>query len=137
MQTKLPVRALLRAIGYSVATCVVVFCYSVGCPAGEMVDVDDFAEVGAKVEQYTHKFKPENVLLVLDIDNTLMAMDSPLGSDQWFEWQKYLISHEPSSKYAVASSFDGLVAAQGLLYDVSHMHPPQKNLPGLMRRAQD
>ena len=105
--------------------------------AGELTDTADFAEVGAAVEQYTHKFKPEHVLLVLDIDNTLLAMDTQLGSDQWFEWQKYLIDHEPSSKYLVSPTFDGLLEAQGLLYDISHMHPPQPNLPGLMRRAQD
>ncbi len=61
----------------------------------------DFAEVGAAAEQYSHKLDPEQVLLVLDIDNTLLAMDTQLGSDQWFEWQKYLIDHEPSSKYLV------------------------------------
>ncbi|HEX4414711.1 MAG TPA: DUF2608 domain-containing protein [Lacipirellulaceae bacterium] len=137
MQTKLSLRALTRAIGYSVAAWVVILSYSASCPAGEMIDADDFAEVGAKVEQYTHKIKPEKVLLVLDIDNTLLAMDSPLGSDQWFEWQRYLIAHEPSSKYAVSPTFNGLIEAQGLLYDVSHMHPPQPNLPGLMRRTQE
>jgi hypothetical protein len=37
----------------------------------------------------------------------------------------------------VATTFNGLIDAQGLLYDLSHMHPPQPNLPGLMRRAQE
>ena len=37
----------------------------------------------------------------------------------------------------MADSFNGLLDAQGLLYNISHMHPPQPNLPGLMRRAQD
>jgi hypothetical protein len=105
--------------------------------AGELTDTAEFAEVGAAVEQYAHKLKPERVLLVLDIDNTLLAMDQPLGSDQWFEWQKYLLEHEQKSESLVADSFAGLLDAQGLLYNLSHMHPPQPNLPGLMRRAQD
>jgi hypothetical protein len=122
---------------WSAAVFAALFYCGVGLYAGELTDTEDFAEVGATAERYAQKFKPEQVLLVLDIDNTLLAMDSPLGSDQWFEWQKYLIEHEPSSKYVVADSFKGLIDAQGLLYDISHMHPPQPNLPALMRHAQD
>ena len=76
------------------------------------------------------------MLLVLDLDNTLLAMDNSLGSDQWFEWQKYLLEHEPKSKSLVAESFAGLLEAQGLLYNLSHMHPPQENLPGMIRKLQ-
>ena len=42
---------------------------------------------------------------MLDIDNTVMAMDNDLGSDQWFEWQKYLLENEPNSPYLVAETF--------------------------------
>jgi hypothetical protein len=104
--------------------------------AGGLTETREFAEVGAAVVQYAHKVKPERILLVLDIDNTLLAMDNPLGSDQWFEWQRFLLDNEPKSKYLVADSFAGLLDAQGLLYNLSHMHPPQENLPGLMRRLQ-
>ena len=62
---------------------------------------------------------PEHVLLVLDIDNTMMAMDHDLGSDQWFEWQHYLFENEPSSTIWWSKSFDGLLEAQGLLYNLA------------------
>jgi hypothetical protein len=104
--------------------------------AGELTDTPEFAEVGAVVIKYARTIKPERILLAVDLDNTLLAMDEPLGSDQWFEWQRYLLENEPESKYAVADSFHGLLAAQGLLYDTSSMHPPQENLPGLVRRLQ-
>ena len=55
-------------------------------------------DVAAAVEQFADQFGPEHVLLVLDIDNTLLAMNNDLGSDQWFEWQKYLLENEPKSK---------------------------------------
>lgn len=105
--------------------------------AGELTDTPEFAEVGAAVIRYANKIKPERILLAVDLDNTLLAMDEPLGSDQWFEWQRYLLDHEPKSKYLVADTFQGLLEAQGLLYHLLPMHPPQKNLPGLMRRLQD
>lgn len=105
--------------------------------AGELTDTPEFAEVGAAVIKYANTIKPERILLAVDLDNTLLAMDEPLGSDQWFEWQKYLLDHEPQSKYLVAGTFQGLLEAQGLLYKLLPMHPPQKNLPGLMKRLQD
>jgi len=119
------------------ASLLVAFCIqTAACLAGGLTETADFAEVGAAVVQYAHKVKPERILLVLDIDNTLLAMDHPLGSDQWFEWQRYLIDHEPDSEEKVADTFDGLLDAQGLLYNISHMHPPQENLPGMIRRLQ-
>ena len=64
-----------------------------------------------------------------------MAMDNDLGSDQWFEWQKYLLENEPKSPHLVAKTFDGLLEAQGILYNLGHMHPPQAELAGDHRRA--
>jgi Protein of unknown function (DUF2608) len=125
-----------KAILWSAAISIALVGQAAACFAGQLTDTPEFAEVGAAVVQYAHKFKPERILLVLDLDNTLLAMDNPLGSDQWFEWQKYLLDHEPKSKLLVADSFTGLLEAQGLLYNLSHMHPPEEHLPGMIRRLQ-
>ena len=66
----------------------------------------------------SNKYGAEHVLLVVDIDNTMLAMNRPLGSDQWFEWQDYLLKNEPDSPYLVADTFDGLLEVQGLLYNL-------------------
>ena len=87
------------------------------------------------MEVYCEKYGPEHVLLVCDLDNTLMAMNHPLGSDQWFEWQRYLIDHDPKSPYRVADTFPGLLDAQGVLYNLGRMHPTQPDLPELMGKA--
>ena len=105
--------------------------------ASEITATDDFREVAAAVAQYADEFGPERVLLVLDIDNTLLAMNQPLGSDQWFEWQKHLLDHEPQSDDLVAEKFAGLLEIQGLIYNLGRMHPPQPDLPALIRRMQD
>lgn len=115
---------------------IVVAGFAADSRASELTDTGDFAEVGAAVLKYAHKIDPARILLVLDIDNTLLAMNSPLGSDQWFEWQKFIIDNDPNSKQRVADTFEGLLDAQGLLYNLQHMHPPQPNLPGLMRKLQ-
>jgi Protein of unknown function (DUF2608) len=136
MQTTFSERARRAAFGWAAAFLVALCGQAVACLASELTDTADFAEVGAAVAQYAHTIPPERILLVLDIDNTLLAMNNPLGSDQWFEWQRFLLDNEPNSRFLVADSFAGLLEAQGLLYNLSHMHPPQDNLPELVRRVQ-
>jgi hypothetical protein len=104
--------------------------------ASELRGTKDFADVAATVEGAIQKYGAEHVLLALDIDNTVMAMDNDLGSDHWFEWQKYLLENEPSSRHLVARTFAGLLKAQGLLYDKGHMHPPQPEQPRLIAKLQ-
>ncbi|HEY4234889.1 MAG TPA: DUF2608 domain-containing protein [Lacipirellulaceae bacterium] len=104
---------------------------------GEIRDTSDFADVAAAVDRYCDQYGAEHVLLVLDLDNTLLAMNHPLGSDQWFEWQRSLIANDPKSPECVADSFPGLLDAQGMLYNLGRMHPTQKDLPELMKKLQD
>src|SRR5262245_43582612 len=52
--------------------------------ASELRGTPDFAEAAAAANRYIEQFGAEHVLLALDIDNTVMSMDSDLGSDHWF-----------------------------------------------------
>jgi len=105
--------------------------------AGGCQEVASFAPVSDQVQQYVDQFGSSNVLLVVDIDNTLLAMDNQLGSDQWFEWQSYLLSNEPESPMLVAKDFGGLLQVQGLLFATTHMHPPEADQPELVAKMQD
>ena len=129
-----------RARRATIGRCAVLVIASIGWPlvasASHITDTDDFAEVVATALDYADQVGPERVLVVLDIDNTLLAMNRPLGSDQWFEWQRYLLEHHPNSSDCVADSFEGLLEAQGLLYNLARMHPPQNDLPLLVRELQ-
>jgi len=98
--------------------------------------IDDFSEAGAAVEAYAAEFGAERVLLVVDIDNTLLAMDEPLGSEQWFDWQTYLLKNEPHSPDLVADSFPGILQAQGRLYARGRMHAVQRDLPAIVAGIQ-
>jgi hypothetical protein len=109
---------------------------SAGLFASEITATDDFRTVSAAVTRYANAVGPKRVLLVLDIDNTLLAMNHDLGSDQWFEWQRYLLDRQPSSDDLVVDSFEELLETQGLLYNLGQMHPPQRDLPTLMSRLQ-
>jgi len=75
----------------------------------------------------------ERVLVVLDIDNTLLAMEQGLGSDQWYYWQKALEEEQPCSEQRV----DDLSQAQGALFFASAMRPVQPNAAELVQRMQE
>jgi hypothetical protein len=71
--------------------------------------------------------------VVLDIDNTLLAMEQGLGSDQWYYWQKSLEEEQPCSEERVAD----LIQAQGALFFASAMRPVQDNAAEQVQRMQD
>jgi len=84
-------------------------------------ETNDLAEVTADTLDLLERTNKENVLVVFDIDNTLLAMEQGLGSDQWYEWQKELTREDPCNPKSVGNRF----AAQGSLYFVSAMRPTQ------------
>jgi hypothetical protein len=111
-------------------------CFAAALRASEITATDDFHDVAAAVIRYADDIGPEHVLLVLDIDNTILKMNQDLGSEQWFEWQRYLLDHETGSRDLVVDSFDELLEVQGILYSLSRMRPPQRDLPIVISRLQ-
>lgn len=75
----------------------------------------------------------ENILVVFDIDNTLLAMEQGLGSDQWYYWQKELIKEDPCNQMLVADRF----AVQGAIFHASAMRPTQSDAAEQVARAQN
>lgn len=134
--SEIPLSISLRA---ALMRCVVVALLLAGYQASRAAELratSDFADVAAAVEQFVAKYGAEHVLLAMDIDNTMMSMDDDLGSDHWFEWQDYLLKHEPESPYLVADTFPGLLKVQDKLYDLGHMHATQPEQPALVAKLQ-
>jgi Protein of unknown function (DUF2608) len=129
MTTPLPSRAARAVVSWYAALVIASCGWAASAAAGGIQATKDFAEVAAAVDHYVDEFGPRHVLLVVDIDNTLLAMNQDLGSDQWFEWQRYLLDQEPQSDFLVGDTFEDLLATQGLLYNLGRMHPPQRDLP--------
>ena len=55
----------------------------------EAYSTADFSRVVDKSRELVEKYSKENVLVVIDIDNTLLAMNQDLGSDQWYNCLLY------------------------------------------------
>ncbi|TWT90432.1 hypothetical protein Mal64_08210 [Pseudobythopirellula maris] len=133
--TPVQVRRTLRGVVLVFALAWSLLATPVG--ASDCFETKDFAAPIEQVELYIAEHGADNVLLVVDIDNTMLSMAQDLGSDQWFEWQSYLLKHEPDSPELAATDFDGLLEAQGLLFTLGKMRPPQSTQPALIKRVQE
>jgi hypothetical protein len=127
-----PLNAAQRAGVASLVCLALLLCTGFAARASELQATKDFADVANTAEDYVTKFGAEHVLLVLDIDNTVMSMDTDLGSDHWFEWQNYLLNNEQTSPHLVGKTLPELLKVQGILYDRGKMHPTQDEEPQLI-----
>ncbi|MDX1459693.1 MAG: DUF2608 domain-containing protein [Xanthomonadales bacterium] len=96
----------------------------------ETPDVGDFVN-----DALTHadRLGSNRILVVFDLDNTLLAMEQGLGSDQWYEWQKAAAAADRCDPRVVADR----LAVQGALYYASAMRPTQTEAPALLRALQE
>ena len=96
-------------------------------------ETDDLAMVTSWALTMADTFGRENLLVVFDIDNTLLAMEQGLGSDQWYYWQKSLAEEQPCSDLLVPNRF----AVQGAVFFASAMRPTQADAAEQLRAIQD
>ncbi|WP_155914601.1 DUF2608 domain-containing protein [Asticcacaulis sp. AC460] len=74
------------------------------------------------------KAKGRNVIVIFDIDNTLLTMPQDLGSDTWFNWQR---SQDDSD-----DAFDALLRNNTFFLQASTMTPTQADSAALVRQLQ-
>jgi len=96
-------------------------------------ETDSLIFVVEDAQSLAKTFGTDRVLVVFDIDNTLMAMAQGLGSDQWYDWQRDLQQTDPCHAQLVSDR----LAVQGALFHASAMRPTQENAAQLVRRLQD
>ena len=94
--------------------------------------VQDFSDFAFKKKS---DIPAARILLVYDFDNTLMAMNQDLGSDQWFRWQTKLIL-EKKFKDAVAHSPAELFEVATKIYALGRMHMVEKGTATVVRSLQ-
>jgi len=76
------------------------------------------------------------ILVVFDFDNTLMAMNSDLGSDQWYQWQSAVIKNG-DKKQMMASNRAELFDLHYKLFALGHMHNVEKQTAAIVKQIQD
>lgn len=94
---------------------------------------EDLAMPVDEALQLAGRYGAGRVLVAFDIDNTLLAMEQGLGSDQWYYWQKDLAAKDPCSELLAGD----LLQTEGALFHESAMIPTQPDAAAQVRRAQD
>jgi hypothetical protein len=102
-------------------------------PANLLGSTDELQLVTELSLDLARTYGGDKVLVVLDIDNTLLSMEQDLGSDQWYYWQKALEEEDPCNPLLV----DDRLAVQGALYFASAMRPTQENAAEQVARLQE
>ena len=117
--------------------------FSLSVPAEEQCTAEavyktttTFIDVSNEAETLGSKWNSQNVLLVFDIDSTLLTMTQDLGSDQWIDWQIDLLLNDPENPGLTGESFQALFENQNLIWRMGQMRPPEKQQPSLIHDLQ-
>ncbi|XGC81937.1 DUF2608 domain-containing protein [Bdellovibrio bacteriovorus] len=103
--------------------------------ASEKIQIKSMQEVLLKVEQYQKVYSPSQILLVFDIDNTILTTEKDLGGDAWFSWQEEKLKNKDTADLA-APDFDSLLRVQGYLFTLGKMKTPETMTPALLNHFQ-
>lgn len=104
--------------------------------ANDHVTTNSFAVIENKALEFGEKYNPAEVLLVFDIDNTLLAMPQNFGSDQWFTWQYSNCIGKTKRYFCTTNDMGELLDLQGKLFAASKMQPTEKLAPEVIKNLQ-
>src|SRR3989338_4347203 len=106
--------------------CCIVFVLVTSVFAQNSFTTSDIRDVEKKAEELKVKFKDaKNVLIVFDIDNTLLTMEKELGSEEWFDWQEKILADPSQKANKVGENFQDLLSVTGLIFEEGSMKPTQ------------
>ncbi|MEO0345133.1 MAG: DUF2608 domain-containing protein [Pseudomonadota bacterium] len=106
-------------------------------PAPESSIEDDtvsFDRIDAVVSTLNDTYGSDEVLVVLDIDNTILTSSVDLGGDFWYQWQRGRLDVQPEPDQKVGCLFEDAI---GLLYELGPMRITEASLPDKIRSWQD
>jgi hypothetical protein len=104
--------------------------------ASEALTTSSMDEAFAKVEEKAQQYGRENVLMVFDIDNTLLTATTDLGSDQWYSWQEKIMKDPNCKPTCVSTNVGELIEAQGVLFTIGKMKSTEENLADKIKQLQ-
>ncbi|MFZ4715548.1 MAG: DUF2608 domain-containing protein [Bacteriovoracaceae bacterium] len=95
----------------------------------EYLETKTHIDVYNKSNELKLKYGGKNVLIVFDIDNTLLKAKQSLGSDQWFEWEAEAIK----TSSANFRTFEDLLKAQVDFFQLSSMALTENFIPQMVQ----
>jgi len=116
-------------------TLIVVFASFIGVSNVKVIETKEFNDVKNLVAEKVQQYGEFEVLVVLDIDNTILTSQVDLGGDIWYQWQRKKISGViPDSNQIVDCLFEGAI---GLLYELGTMELTEDSVPKYIKKWQE
>ena len=97
-----------------------------------VAEADTFDVIAPVVAKLNSQYGAENVLIVADIDNTLLTSD--LGGDIWYQWQRGKLAVKPTPEQQVSCLFEDTIS---LLYELAPMKLTEPQVPVLLNNWQE
>ncbi len=94
----------------------------------------DFMKVDEAINGLIEQYGTSEVLLVLDIDNTLLTSSVDLGGDVWYQWQRGELDIKPTEDQKVDCLFEDAI---GLLYELNPMKLTDHRIAKLIKNWQE
>ena len=102
------------------------------------LETNSFDEIHKYIKKLNKKHGRENVLVVLDIDNTVLTMPNNFGSDQWFGWQSSeCLNRKVNGKYCITTSFPELLDLQGQIFATANMKLTEPSVKNFIKDLQN
>lgn len=99
-----------------------------------VAEASTFDEIAPVVANLNSKYGAENVLIVADIDNTLLTSATDLGGDIWYQWQRGKLAVKPTPEQQVSCLFEDTIS---LLYELAPMNLTEPQVPALLNNWQE
>ncbi|WP_340676672.1 DUF2608 domain-containing protein [Paraglaciecola sp.] len=99
----------------------------------KIVETTRFQDVADISKQKIAAYSSQNVLIVVDIDNTLLTSNSDLGGDIWYQWQREQLNIKPKAEQKVKCLFEDSIS---LLYELSPMQLIEEAVPQQIKQWQ-
>lgn len=100
-----------------------------------MDHVNELSTIRQSAEAYAAKEKGE-ILIVFDIDDTLLASDSFVGGDTWYNWQRGKVlksTEEAEITIDDADKVTCLFSKLGMLYELGMYHATEPDAAGIVK----
>ncbi len=113
------------------ATLLIIFTLVFGILNGQSIDsisTYSFKDVNQRVLEKTAQYGANEVLIVLDIDNTILTSHIDLGGDIWYSWQRGKFKLKPDAADQLSDSCL-FGSAIGYLYELGNMDLTDPLLP--------
>lgn len=98
------------------------------------VELDSYEPISKIINDKDMRYQPENVLLVFDIDNTVLTSTHSIGGDIWYQWQTDKLALKPDASEKVPCLYEDVIA---LLYNIGTMNLTEPNLASNIKGWQE